>query len=282
MGNKVVYEPNQYAKIGFFKTMLVIIKNTIASKELIFQLYKRDFLMQYKKSFLGLGWMIFGPIMGVVSWVLMDSAGVLSPGDVGVPYPVYVLFGTSIWGLFMSFFSSTSQTLQIAAGFIQQVNFHHEALVFKQGLQNLTNFGISLIINIVVMLSFGVMPTGYIVLVPLFIIPIFFLSASAGLMVSILSTLTSDVSRIASFFLSLLMFITPVIYDSSEKVVWLQQCNLYNPLTYLITAPRDLILTGTMSNPFYYLVSIVMAIFLFMVALRFFYISEKKVIEKMI
>ena len=282
MGNKVVYEPNQYAKIGFFKTILVIVKNTIASKELIFQLYKRDFLMQYKKSFLGLGWMIFGPIMGVVSWVLMDSAGVLSPGDVGVPYPVYVLFGTSIWGLFMSFFSSTSQTLQIAAGFIQQVNFHHEALVFKQGLQNLTNFGISLIINIVVMLSFGVVPTWFIVLVPLFIIPIFFLAASAGLMVSILSTLTSDVSRIASFFLSLLMFITPVIYDSSEKVVWLQQCNLYNPLTYLITGPRDLILTGTMSNPFYYLVSIVMAILLFMVALRFFYISEKKVIEKMI
>lgn len=282
MGNKVVYEPNQYAKIGFLKTMLVIIKNTIASKELIFQLYKRDFLMQYKKSFLGLGWMIFGPIMGVVSWVLMDSAGVLSPGDVGVPYPVYVLFGTSIWGLFMSFFTSTSQTLQIAAGFIQQVNFHHEALVFKQGLQNLTNFGISLIINIVVMLSFGVIPTWFILLVPLFIIPIFLLAASLGLMVSILSTLTSDVSRIASFFLSLLMFITPVIYDSSEKVVWLQQCNLYNPLTYLITAPRDLILTGTMSNPFYYIISIVMAILLFMVALRFFYISEKKVIEKMI
>ena len=282
MSNKVVYEPNQYAKIGFLKTMLVIVKNTIASKELIFQLYKRDFLMQYKKSFLGLGWMIFGPIMGVVSWVLMDSAGVLSPGDVGVPYPVYVLFGTSIWGLFMSFFTSTSQTLQIAAGFIQQVNFHHEALVFKQGLQNLTNFGISLIINIVVMLSFGVMPTWFILLVPLFIIPIFLLAASLGLMVSILSTLTSDVSRIASFFLSLLMFITPVIYDSSEKVVWLQQCNLYNPLTYLITAPRDLILTGTMSNPFYYIISIVMAILLFMVALRFFYISEKKVIEKMI
>lgn len=282
MKNRVVYEPNQYAKIGFFKTMLVIFNNTIASKELIFQLYKRDFLMQYKKSFLGLGWMIFGPIMGVVSWVLMDSAGILSPGDVGVPYPVYVLFGTSIWGLFMSFFASTSQTLQIAAGFIQQVNFHHEALVFKQGLQNLTNFGISLIINIVVMLSFGVMPSWFIVLIPLFVIPIFFLAASAGLMVSILSTLTSDVSRIASFFLSLLMFITPVIYDSSEKVVWLQQCNLYNPLTYLITGPRDLILTGTMSNSLYYIVSIVMAILLFMVALRFFYISEKKVIEKMI
>ena len=53
MSNKVIYEPNQYAKIGFFKTMLAVIKNTAASKELILQLYKRDFLMQYKKSFLG-------------------------------------------------------------------------------------------------------------------------------------------------------------------------------------------------------------------------------------
>ena len=105
MKNRVVYEPNQYAKIGFFKTMLVIVKNTIASKELIFQLYKRDFLMQYKKSFLGLGWMIFGPIMGSC-FLGTDGLGrgVISPGDVGVPYPVYVLFGTSIWGLFMSFF----------------------------------------------------------------------------------------------------------------------------------------------------------------------------------
>ena len=78
------------------------------------------------------------------------------------------------------------------------------------------------------------------------------------------------------------MFITPVIYDSTDKVLWLRQCNLYNPLTYLITGPRDLVLTGMMRNPEYYLLSIFMATAFFMIALRFFYISEKKVIEKMI
>jgi ABC-type polysaccharide/polyol phosphate export permease len=50
----------------------------------------------------------------------------------------------------------------------------------------------------------------------------------------------------------------------------------------LITGPRDLVLTGMMSNPEYYLLSIFMATGFFMIALRFFYISEKKVIEKMI
>ena len=208
----------------------------------------------------------------------MDSAGVLSPGDVGVPYPVYVLFGTSIWGALYELFSPVqAKPCKLLQGLYNKLIFITRLWCSSRGLQNLTNFGISLIINIVCdALFWGSMPTGFIVLVPLFIIPIFFLAASAGLMVSILSTLTSDVSRIASFFLSLLMFITPVIYDSSEKVVWLQQCNLYNPLTYLITAPRDLILTGTMSNPFYYIVSIVMAILLFMVALRFFLHLRKK------
>ncbi len=45
MRETIIYEPNQQAKLGFFRTILVIFKNAYFSKELIFQLYKRDFLM---------------------------------------------------------------------------------------------------------------------------------------------------------------------------------------------------------------------------------------------
>ena len=282
MKQTVIYEPNQYSKLGFFKTIGLIFKNAYNSKDLIIQLYKRDFLMQYRKSFFGLGWMLFAPVMGILSWVLMNSAGVLSPGDVGIPYPVYVLFGTSLWGLFMSFYTSSGKTLEIALGFIQQVNFHHEALIFKQALQDLTNFSITIIINIVVMLSFGVMPSWYLLLLPLMVVPIFFMAASVGLFSSILSTLTTDVTRISTFVLSLLMFITPVIYNSDDKAVWLQQLNLYNPLTYLITGPRDLILYGEMDHAHYFLYAIVLSAVMFFVSLRFFYVAEKKIVEKMI
>jgi len=96
MSKVTIYEPNQRAKLGLFKTLLVVCQNIYNSRELIYQLYRRDLLMQYKKSFLGMGWMFFGPIMGIVSWILMNAAGVLAPGDVGVPYPVYVLLSTSI------------------------------------------------------------------------------------------------------------------------------------------------------------------------------------------
>ena len=48
-----IYEPNQRAKVGFFRTWLVMFKNIISARELIWQLFRRDFLMAYKKSFLG-------------------------------------------------------------------------------------------------------------------------------------------------------------------------------------------------------------------------------------
>ena len=257
-------------------------QNVYRSRELIYQLYKRDLLMQYKKSFLGMGWMFFGPIMGIISWILMNAAGVLSPGDVGLPYPVYILLSTSLWGLFMNFFTSTSQTLQVAQGFISQVNFHHEALLIKQGLQDITNFGITLMMNIVMMVIFKVTPHWQIILLPVLILPVFLLSASLGIIISIANTITTDIQRIAAFVLSLLMFITPVIYSAKINKHTLQEIIYYNPLTYLVCGPRDLILYGHINNMQNYWYSIILSFLLFSLTMRFFYVSEKRVIEKMI
>src|SRR4030042_1253111 len=106
-----IYEPNQRLKLGWFRIWIIMIKNIIASRDLIAQLFKRDFLAVYKKSFLGSAWIFITPVLGIVSWVIMNSAGVLKPGDVGIPYPAYVLISTSIWGLFMGFYDSSTETL---------------------------------------------------------------------------------------------------------------------------------------------------------------------------
>jgi len=182
----------------------------------------------------------------------------------------------------MNFFTSTSQTLQVAQGFISQVNFHHEALLVKQGLQDLTNFGITLVMNIVLMLVFGVTPHWQIVLLPLLILPIFMISASLGILISIANTVTTDIQRIATFLLSILMFITPVIYSAKIKISLMQSIIFYNPLTYIVCGPRDLILYGHINNPQNYWYSMALALGLFAFTMRFFYVSEKRVIEKMI
>src|SRR5450759_195944 len=106
-----IYEPNQRTKMGFFTIWFLMVKNILNSRDLIFQLFKRDFFMAYKKSLLGITWIFISPIIGIVSWVFMNAAGILTPGNVGIPYPAYVLLSSSIWGLFMGFYSSAAGTL---------------------------------------------------------------------------------------------------------------------------------------------------------------------------
>jgi hypothetical protein len=68
----IIYEPDSRRKTGFFKIWVIMFRNIIASRELIYQLFKRDFLMSYKKSFFGIGWIFLAPVIGIISWVFMN------------------------------------------------------------------------------------------------------------------------------------------------------------------------------------------------------------------
>ncbi|HOT44546.1 MAG TPA: ABC transporter permease [Spirochaetota bacterium] len=277
-----VYEPNYRAKIGFFKIWMVMLRNIIRSRELIWQLFKRDFLMSYKKSFLGMAWIVISPVVGIVSWIFMNFTGVLNPGDVGIPYPAYVLLSSSVWGLFMGFYTAGEGTLAAGAGIITQVQFPHEALLIKQTAHQLANFILGFVLNIIILIAFGVIPSWKIVFFPLVTIPLFLLGAGIGLVVSVIGVVAMDLSKGMTIVLGLVMYITPVIYSNRVDNPFLKTVITYNPLTYLVGNVRDLIIYGRFDTIEMFLYSTLFAIGVFLVSWRFFYLSEDKVVDKMI
>jgi len=155
--NVSVYTPNYRLKIGFFQTFVIMFRNIYRSRSLIWQLFKRDFFNSYKKSFIGVAWILISPLLGIVSWVFFNATNILKPGDVGVPYPAYLLISSLIWGLFMGFFGSATGTLGAGGGFIMQVKYPHEALLFKQAAVQLANFIIAFALNIAILIIFHVL-----------------------------------------------------------------------------------------------------------------------------
>ncbi len=283
MNSKIeIYEPNMRFKKSWIKTWIDMVKNTWDSKELIWQLFKRDFFMSYKKSFIGMGWILISPIIGIISWVLMNQTGILTPGDTEIPYPAYVLLSTSIWGLFMGFYGAAKNTLGAGGGFINQVKYPHEALLMKQTLQHIASFMITFIINIIVLLLFGIVPSATIFLFPLAILPLFFLGASMGLVIGIISIVATDISNIFGKLLSFVLYITPVIFAPETENEILQKIIEINPLTYLIGTVRDLIISGNVEHWDRYFIVSAISFVLFLLALRLFYVAEDKAIEKMI
>jgi lipopolysaccharide transport system permease protein len=238
--------------------------------------------MAYKKSFLGVSWILIAPIMGIVSWVFMNATGILTPGDVGIPYPAYVLISSSIWGLFMGFYGAAAGTLGAGGGFIMQVNYPHEALLIKQVAQHLANYTIGFAINLIVLLLFGVTPSWGILLFPIMMIPMFFLGSAMGLVLSVISVVASDISSMFNTALGLVFYITPVIYSPDVSSQFLQTMVKLNPLSYLITGARDMLLYGKLDNVEIYLFVTFISFLLFLFALRLFYVAEQRVVEKMI
>lgn len=277
-----IYRPNQRHKLGFFQTWVVMVNNIISSRELIWQLFKRDFLASYKKSFLGITWIFISPIIGIISWTFLQMTGMLQPGELGIPYPAYVLIGTSIWGLFMGFYSSTVETLTAGAGLAMQVKYSHEALLFKQTAQHLANFSISFSMNILVLLVFGIIPCWKIIFFPVVALPLFFLGAGLGLIVSMIAVVAVDINKMISLTMGLLLWITPVIYSDKVNSSLVQLLIKWNPLTYLVCSARDIIMYGKLYNTTGYIVCTALSILVFLISWRLFYVSEDKLIERMI
>lgn len=257
-------------------------KNVVDSWELIVQLFRRDFLMSYKKSFIGMAWILIGPIIGIISWVLFNATGILQPGDVGMPYPAYVLLSSSIWGLFMGMYGSAAGTLGAGGGFIMQVKYPHEALLIKQILQLLAGFVISMIVNLLILFLYGVVVDWKIILLPILILPMFFLGSAMGLIVSVVSIVASDITSVFNTLLGFVFYITPIIYSPDVTNPILKFAVDVNPLTYLVGGVRDAITKGYIDNFDRFMIAAVISFILFIIALRLFYVSEQRVIEKMI
>ena len=296
-----VFRANQRHEIGLFKTWIVMALNVYEARELIWQLFKRDFFAVYKKSFIGIGWIIIAPVIGVLQWVLLNLIGALKVGDVGIPYPVYILIGSSMWGMFLGIYYAASATLRSGADLILQVNYPHEALLFKQLAQQLANFMITLSLNVMVLFGMWLLkpevfaidfPSWGMLLFPLMMLPVLLFSAAIGLFIAMVNVVAIDLNKFVDMAMGFLLYLTPVIYTvdifkdavagSPSSYVYLAL--QWNPLTYLVCSCRDVLIYGTVyqGNWVAWAWSSLLALIMFMMSWRLFYISENKLVERMV
>ena len=279
-----VFRPNQRHEHGLLHTWTVMARNVWASRELIWQLFRRDLVAQYKRSFVGIAWMFVGPLMGIIPWVFAYKTDLYRPGELDIPFPVYILVGKSVWGIFNGFYGAASSTLGAAKPLVQQVNFPREAMLFKATAQAMPGLLFTIVTNIVVMACFGMVPSVWALTFPLAILPLFFLGAAMGLMVSMIRVVAFDLDRIIGILMGFLMWTTPLLYSNKVPSPLIQAIIKWNPLTYLVCSCRDLFIYGRFyeHNAEAYFAFTGVTLILFLVSWRLFYVSEDKLVERMI
>ena len=218
-------------------------RDLLAGRELAWRLAVRDISAQYRQAALGVAWALILPLANTLTWVFLQGAGVISVGETGLPYPLYVFTGTMLWAIFMEATNAPLQQTLAAKGMLSKVNFPREALVLAGVLQTAFNAAIKVALLIVVLLAYGIYPGWGIMLFPLGLVSLIMAGTALGLVLTPVGVLYSDIGKGLPLVLQFLMFLTPIVFPLPEGG-WAALVVGWNPLTPLIVTTRDW-LTGT-------------------------------------
>ncbi|MCL1939107.1 MAG: ABC transporter permease [Desulfovibrionaceae bacterium] len=276
-----IYQPNE-RQGGFIWGIRQAFSDIHASRHVIIRLFLRDFVAQFRQKLLGYLWALLGPLLSIISFLFLYVAGVLQPGEGDMPYTLYVLLGSSIWGCLPGAMGAVSGGLQAQADLIMRTRIPKIALAVSSLANLCYSIMVGMITTLIVFLFCGIVPTWWFLLYPLLILPMILIGLSIGMVLAVLGTIAKDLTPLATQGLALLMFVTPVVYlRSAIGNPIIQSLITYNPLTYLIDVPRALLVTGRAENVGVYLMVAAGSVVLAIIGIRIFYLLEDLVAERL-
>ena len=273
-----VYEKQR--KINLVKLLGQTLTDFFGSHFLALQLTRRDVRAQYRQSYFGILWLFITPLASAAIWVFLNSSGTITITDTGIPYPVYAFSGTLIWSILLESINAPMASTNAARGIISKINFPKEALVLSGIYKLLFNSSFKVLLLVVFIFAFGVGFHWSLLLLPLVLVMAVVFGTSLGLLITPIGLLYSDVSRLISMGLSLLMYITPVVY-SIPKTGIMKTIMTYNPFTPFILTIRDVAVGGSPEFLNYFIGLTGLGIVLFFIGLVIYRVSIPVIVERL-
>jgi lipopolysaccharide transport system permease protein len=229
-----------------FRLMREMVSDLWSGRELAWRLFVRDTAAQYRQSALGYFWVILPPLATSAIFILLNSADVLVSNDLGMSYPVYVLTGTVLFGIFSDAMAAPLKTVAASRPLLIKVRFPRESLLLAAGAASLLGFAIRVVLLIIclIVLQAHIAPTALLAIVPA--LGLMLLGIVVGVLMVPLGALYQDITLGLVLLTSALMLITPVAFAPPSTGA-LATIMHYNPLTPLLLCARDLLITGDMT-----------------------------------
>jgi lipopolysaccharide transport system permease protein len=276
--NRKTYSPGQNNGWGF-RVWLEMFSELTDSHELVWRLFLRNFKAKYRQTVLGFLWALIMPLLAVGTFVFLNRTGILNIRKIDIPYPAYALLGLTVWHIFAGGLRDCSNSIVAGGNMVAKINFPKEALVLSSIGETLVETMIRLALTAFVFALYKVAPAWTVILFPLTLIPLLLFTLGLGFMLSILNAVFRDVANMVSLSSTFLLFITPVLYPE-PKTVFFKSFMVFNPLAALVTAPRDLVVKGYLTQPFSFWFYSVLSLIIFIISWRLFHLAEIRIAER--
>ena len=149
--------------------MIEMIKEVIQYRDLMFMLTQRDLKVRYKQASMGFLWAVFMPIVAVMAGILIKKAmSVVSHEPLDAQGIVSITVKTLPWTFFISSIRFSVQALVGNRALVTKIYFPKAVLILSSILACLFDFGVALVVLILLLSIFKIGVSIYLLWIPLF------------------------------------------------------------------------------------------------------------------
>lgn len=206
-------------------------------RDLAGQIALRDITVRYRQTALGGAWAVLQPIgfMVVFSLIFGNVAGISSNG---LPYPLFSLAALVPWTFFSTAILLGSDSLVANSALVSKIYFPRIFMPAGVIVAGFVDLAISLVILLIIVLAWGYVPSLAILAVPLLVA----IAAAAALgtasALSAINVRYRDVRYVVPFAIQMWLFMTPVVYPSSQIDEPWRTLSALNPMTGVVEGFR--------------------------------------------
>ena len=251
-------------------------KKTRQQLDLLKLLVKKEVTLRYKRTYLGFLWSLLNPLLtGVVLFIAFNIFMRFEVEN----FALFIMAALFPWTWFAASMTMSANTLISNVSLIKKVIFPKHFLLLSTIIAQLVNFIFSLPVLIGLTLFYGSAPSlNWLIGIPVLVVVQFAIIYGLSLLISIANAFFRDLEYLVNVLISLLFWMTPVIYPLEAVPEQFRLLLILNPVTYLIQAWRDLFFSN-MLNWHNIFVSMITAAVVLLVGLLVFKKLDRKLDE---
>jgi ABC-type polysaccharide/polyol phosphate export permease len=213
--------------------------------DLIINLARRNFSLQFRGSFLGLLWAVLLPVIQLVVFVFLFQRVV----PLGIEnYPAFVYTALLPWNWFSASIVSAGDLFFVHRDLVRRPNFTPSTLAFVAALTNLLRYLVALPIIFVLVAISGRAITWAVLLLPFIILIQGTLIVGLSLFIATWNVFYRDVQQIAGVAVMLWFYLTPVFYSLENVGREYRIAFMLNPMAGLVQSYRAILYEGTVPD----------------------------------
>jgi ABC-2 type transport system permease protein len=211
-------------------------REALQYRDLVRTLVARELKVRYRRSAIGFLWTMLQPLLTMLVMQLVFSSIFRSQL---LNYPVYALAGILFWNFFSQSIVASMNSLRGNAQLLQKLPVPKAVFPIATVISGVVNLLFALVPLFVLLLVTGHPLTPSLLFLPVSILIAALFTLGAGLLLSPLAVFFSDVVELIGVMLTLLMYLTPIIYPQEivpQRMRWVIR---FNPIRSILEVFRD-------------------------------------------